>query len=162
MERVKNIICNCVKKYAGFSGIQIDLEVNAHHNYAALERHFDQDVWVHRKGAIRVGKGELGIIPGAMGSSSYIVAGLGNPESFQSCSHGAGRKMGRKEAQRRFRSAEVLQDLKQLNVTLGTPNKGKIADECRWAYKDIDQVLANELDLVRPVMKLKTVAVVKG
>jgi tRNA-splicing ligase RtcB len=162
MERVKNIICNCVKKYAGFSGIQIDLEVNAHHNYAALERHFDQDVWVHRKGAIRVGEGELGIIPGAMGSSSYIVAGLGNPESFQSCSHGAGRKMGRKEAQRRFRSAEVLQDLKQLNVTLGTPNKGKIADECRWAYKDIDQVLANELDLVRPVMKLKTVAVVKG
>jgi tRNA-splicing ligase RtcB len=162
MERVKNIICNCVKKYAGFSEIQINLEVNAHHNYAALERHFDQDVWVHRKGAIRVGEGELGIIPGAMGSSSYIVAGLGNPESFQSCSHGAGRKMGRREAQRRFRSAEVLQDLKQLNVTLGTPNKGKIADECRWAYKDIDQVLANERDLIRPVMKLKTVAVVKG
>jgi tRNA-splicing ligase RtcB len=162
LERVKNIICNCVKKYAGFSGIQIDLEVNAHHNYAALEHHFGSDVWVHRKGAIRVREGELGIIPGAMGSFSYIVAGLGNPESFQSCSHGAGRKMGRKEAERRFRSAEVLNDLKELNVTLGTPNKGKIADECRWAYKDIDKVLENERDLVRPVMKLKTVAVIKG
>lgn len=162
MERVKNIICNCVKKYAGFSGININLEVNAHHNYAALEEHFGKEVWVHRKGAIRVGEGELGIIPGAMGSYSYIVAGLGNPESFQSCSHGAGRKMGRKEAERKFRSAEVLKDLEKMKITLGTPNKGKIADECRLAYKDIDQVIEDERDLVRPVMRLKTVAVVKG
>jgi tRNA-splicing ligase RtcB len=162
MERVKNIVCNCVKKYAGFSGIKIDLEVNAHHNYAAIERHFGKDVWVHRKGAIRAHEGELGIVPGAMGSYSYIVAGLGNPESFYSCSHGAGRKMGRKEAERKFRSEEVLKDLKQMNVTLGTPGKGKIADECRWAYKDIDQVIEDERDLVKPVMKLKTVAVIKG
>jgi tRNA-splicing ligase RtcB len=162
MERVKSIVFNCVKKYAGFSGIDIDMEVNAHHNYAAIEHHFGRNVWIHRKGAIRVQENELGIIPGAMGSYSYIVEGLGNPESFHSCSHGAGRKMGRKEAERRFRSQDVLQDLKQLDVTLGTPAKNKITDECRWAYKDIDQVIENERDLVRPIMKLKTVGVVKA
>lgn len=162
MERIKNIVFHCVEKYAGYSGIEIDMEVNAHHNYAAIEHHFGHNVWVHRKGAIRVREGEAGIIPGAMGSFSYIVEGRGNPESFQSCSHGAGRRMGRKEAERRFRSQDVLEDLKAQDVTLGTPNRSKITDECRWAYKDIDQVIENEADLARPVMKLKTVAVIKA
>jgi tRNA-splicing ligase RtcB len=162
MKRVKNIVFNSVKKYTGFSGIDIDMEVNAHHNYAAIENHFGKDLWLHRKGAIRVREGELGIIPGAMGSYSYIVEGLGNPESFHSCSHGAGRKMGRKEAERCFKSQDVLHDLKQMNVTLGTPAKNKITDECRWAYKDIDQVIENERDLVKPIMKLKTVGVIKA
>lgn len=162
MERIKNTVFNCVKKYAGFNGIEIDMEVNAHHNYAALEEHFDKQVWVHRKGAIRAGTGELGIIPGAMGSFSYIVEGLGNPESYCSSSHGAGRKMGRKEAERKFRYQDVLKDLEKMNITLGTPRKNNISDECRWAYKDIERVIEDERDLVRPIMRLKTVAVVKG
>jgi Uncharacterized conserved protein len=162
MERMKTIVFNSVKKYAGFSGIEIDMEVNAHHNYAALEQHCGKEVWVHRKGAIRAGKGELGIIPGAMGSYSYIVEGLGNPESFCSSSHGAGRKMGRKEAQRKFRYQDVLKDLEKMDVTLGTPRKNNISDECRWAYKDIERVIDDECDLVRPVMRLKTVAVIKA
>ncbi|HEX3047878.1 MAG TPA: RtcB family protein [Bacillota bacterium] len=162
MERVKNLVFNCVKKYAGITGIEVDLEVNAHHNYAAIENHFGRNVWVHRKGAIRAREEEWGIIPGAMGSYSYIVKGLGNPESFQSCSHGAGRKMGRKEAERQFRYEDVLEDLQRQEITLGTPNRSKITDECRWAYKEIDQVIANESDLVEPVMKVKTVAVIKA
>ncbi len=82
MERVKNIVFNSVKKYAGFYGIEMDMEVNAHHTYAAKENHFGENIWVHRKGAIRVREGEQGIIPGAMGSFSYIVKGLGNPKVF--------------------------------------------------------------------------------
>jgi tRNA-splicing ligase RtcB len=162
MERVKSVVFNCVKKYAGFTGIEVDLEVNAHHNYAAIENHFGKNVWVHRKGAIRAREDEWGIIPGAMGSYSFIVKGLGNPESFQSCSHGAGRKMGRKEAERQFRYKDVLKDLEEMEITLGTPDRSKITDECRWAYKEIDQVIANESDLVKPVMKVKTVAVIKA
>lgn len=162
MERVKSIVFNCVKKYVRYSGIEMDTEVNAHHNYAAKEEHFGKEVWVHRKGAIRVREGEYGIIPGAMGATSYIVQGRGNPESLYSCSHGAGRKMGRKEAERRFKYEEVLKDLKHSEVTLGTPDKRKITDECRWAYKDIDRVIENERDLVTPVMRLKTVAVIKA
>lgn len=162
MERIKNIIFNCVEKYAGFTEITVDMEVNAHHNYVALEEHFGKRLWVHRKGAIRAQQGEPGIIPGAMGSYSYIMEGLGNPESFCSSSHGAGRKMGRKEAEQKFRYEDVLKDLEQNDVTLGTPRKSKISDECRWAYKDIERVIEDERDLVKPIMRLKTVGVIKA
>jgi tRNA-splicing ligase RtcB len=117
---------------------------------------------VHRKGAIRVRKGEMGIVPGAMGSFSYIVEGLGNPESFYSCSHGAGRKMGRKEALREIPAEKTMADLKELGVVLGKQKKADISEESRFAYKDIDFVISQELDLVKPVKKLKTLAVVKG
>ena len=81
-EKVKSITFNLIKKHTGFKGIEVDMEINAHHNYAAREHHYGEDVWVHRKGAIRARDGELGIVPGAMGRASYIVRGLGNPESF--------------------------------------------------------------------------------
>lgn len=142
--------------------IEFGREVNAHHNYAALENHYDKEVWVHRKGAIRAQAGELGIIPGAMGSYSYIVQGRGNPESFMSCSHGAGRKMSRHEAMRKFSVQETVEDLQAQGVAFGKRNKKDCSDEARWAYKDIDEVIRNELDLVVPIMKLKTLAVVKG
>lgn len=142
--------------------IEFGREVNAHHNYAALENHYDKEVWVHRKGAIRAQAGELGIIPGAMGSYSYIVQGRGNPESFMSCSHGAGRKMSRHEAMRKFSVQETVEDLQAQGVAFGKRNKKDCSDEVRWAYKDIDEVIRNELDLVVPIMKLKTLAVVKG
>lgn len=117
---------------------------------------------MHRKGAIRARKGEMGIIPGAMGNYSYIVEGLGNPESFHSCSHGAGRVYSRKKAKKTFPVQQVMDDLNRLGVTLGKRRKGDVAEECRMVYKDIDFVLSQQLDLVRPVKKLKTIGVVKG
>ncbi|NLY55222.1 MAG: RtcB family protein [Firmicutes bacterium] len=161
MAKVKEIVFEMVAKHFA-EAITVDLEVNAHHNYAALEEHFGKKLWIHRKGAIRARRGEYGIIPGAMGSHSYIVEGLGNPDSFSTCSHGAGRKMGRQEAKRVYRMEEVLKDLKSRGVVLGKNQKSDVAEECVWAYKDIDTVINNELDLIKPIMKLKTIAVVKG
>lgn len=141
---------------------QFRTPVNAHHNYASMEQHFEKEVVVHRKGAIRAAKGDLGIIPGAMGSFSYIVEGLGNPESFQTCSHGAGRVVSRKKARETIAQEKTILDLKQLGVVLGKSKKDDISEESRFAYKDIEQVIDNQLDLVKPVKKLKTLAVIKG
>ncbi len=143
-------------------GIEFSGEVNAHHNYAAVERHYGKEVWVHRKGAIRAGEGETGIIPGAMGSFSYIVKGKGNPESFCSCSHGAGRSLGRRQARERFSVEKTMVDLKELGVILGKQNKRDVSEESRFAYKDINFVISQQLDLIEPVKKLKTIAVIKG
>lgn len=137
-------------------------EINAHHNYASLEEHYGEMVWVHRKGAIKVHKGEKGIIPGAMGSYSYIVEGLGNPESFYSCSHGAGRHLSRKQAEKEYDRQSVLADLDDMGVKIGIPNKSQVADESRFAYKDINEVMENQKDLCTPVKRLRTVMVVKG
>lgn len=162
MERVVEIVTSMVKKYAGIDEIHFGPQINAHHNYAALEEHFGKEVWVHRKGAIRAGKGEYGIIPGAMGTFSYIVVGLGNPESFCSASHGAGRLYSRNKAKGEFSVEEVMADLRARGVVLGKAKKADIADEARFAYKDIDEVITAEGDLVRPVKRLKTVVVIKG
>lgn len=163
MERVINAVFDHVTKEAKFTDIQTSLHVNAHHNYAALEHHYGKDVLVHRKGAIRAEKGELGIIPGAMGSYSYIVEGLGNPKSFNSASHGAGRVMGRKEALRQFTPKEVEKDLAEQGViAFGKRRRNDVPEEYRLVYKDIDQVMTCQTDLVKPILKLKTVAVIKG
>ncbi|MZP29768.1 RtcB family protein [Heliobacterium undosum] len=162
MTKVQEILARYTEKFTGFTNIEFSMEVNAHHNYAAMEHHFGKNVWVHRKGAIRVREGDYGIIPGAMGSFSYIVKGKGNPDSFMTCSHGAGRKMGRKEAARQISVEQTMVDLKQQGVVLGKNKKSDVAEESRFAYKDIDFVIHNELDLIEPVKKLKTVGVVKG
>ena len=137
-------------------------EINIHHNYVNLEHHYSRNVWVHRKGAIRAAEGQLAIIPGAMGSFSYIVRGKGNPESFMSSSHGAGRVYSRTAAVATFPVDKVMCDLKEQNVVLAKYNKSDVAEESRFAYKDIDDVMANQTDLVEPVKKLFTVGVVKG
>ena len=139
-----------------------DSEINCHHNYAALEHHYGRNVWVHRKGAIRARAGELAVVPGAMGSYSYVVEGLGNPESFCSSAHGAGRKYTRKGAMEAFPTEEVMMDLGKSQVVLGKHSKIDVAAESRFAYKDIDQVMENQKDLVKPVKKLFTVGVVKA
>lgn len=162
MERVLNIVYTGLKEYGGVKEIEVLLEANAHHNYAVEETHFGRKVWVHRKGAIRANRGELAIIPGAMGHYSYIVEGLGNPESFCTASHGAGRVMGRKQAVREFSVDEVLRDFKTKDIVLGKRQRRDTAEEYYKAYKDIDEVMENQKDLVKPVLKLKTVAVVKG
>lgn len=161
LEQVMEIVSQWVEKDTGYT-VSYSNRINCHHNYAALEEHYGRKVWVHRKGAIRAGKDEPGIIPGAMGSFSYLVKGLGNPESFESCSHGAGRKYSRAGAKQRYSVEEVLNDLKECRVVLGKPKKSDVAEESRFAYKDIDFVIQNELDLVKPVKKLRTVGVVKG
>lgn len=137
-------------------------EVNCHHNYASLENHYGANVWVHRKGAVRVREGEKAVIPGAMGSYSYVVEGKGNSESFCTSSHGAGRSYSRSGAMQAFSVETVMVDLKEQGVVLGKRRKNDVPEECRFAYKDIDQVMEQQMDLVTPLKKLKTVGVVKG
>ena len=136
-----------------------DLEeiIQCHHNYAALEKHYGEEVIVHRKGAIRAEKGEFGIIPGSMGTPSYIVEGLGNPESFNSCSHGAGRVLSRKEANKTIDRNEFRQIMKGIVF-----KEGKDLSEAPMAYKDIEEVMDNQKDLVKRRVKLEPLAVVKG
>jgi len=132
--------------------------VNCHHNYVDREHHFGENVWVTRKGAIRAREWVLGIIPGSMGARSYIVRGLGNPDSFCSCAHGAGRRMSRTAAERQFTQADLVA---QTEGVICRKDKGVI-DEIPGAYKDIDQVMANQADLVAVVHTLKQVVCVKG
>lgn len=132
--------------------------INCHHNYVAREEHFGESILVTRKGAIRAGEGELGIIPGSMGTKSYIVRGLGNPQSFCSCSHGAGRRMSRTAAKRQFSVAQMEAQTKGVECR---KDKG-VLDEIPGAYKDIDLVMANQSDLVEIVHTLKQVLCVKG
>ncbi len=161
MRITQQVVADALKRYAKLD-MDVTLEVQAHHNYAVLEEHFGREVWVHRKGAIAANKGQWGLIPGAMGSYSYVTKGLGNPDSFCSCSHGAGRAMGRKEALRSFSTEEVMQDLKRRGVVLGKIKKKDTAEEYRLAYKNIEDVMALQEDLMEPIWKLMTKAVVKG
>ena len=132
--------------------------INCHHNYVRQEEHFGERVYVTRKGAISARAGELGIIPGSMGTRSYIVRGKGNPESLSSCAHGAGRRMSRSEAKRRFSSADLAEQTQGVECR---KDKG-VLDEIPGAYKDIDKVMADQTDLVGIVHTLKQVVCVKG
>ena len=140
-------------------GFQLSKEaVNCHHNYVQQEQHFGEQVWVTRKGAIRAGQDELGIIPGSMGAKSYIVKGKGNPDSFCSCSHGAGRRMSRSKAKRLFDSNDIAQQTAGIECRKDTG----VVDEIPAAYKDIDTVMANQADLVDVVHTLKQIICIKG
>ena len=132
--------------------------VNCHHNYVQREHHFGEDVFVTRKGAVSAKAGQLGIIPGSMGARSYIVRGKGNPESFASCSHGAGRVMSRGEAKRRF----TLADHRAATQGVECRKDKEVIDETPAAYKDIDAVMQAQQDLVEVVHTLKQVVCVKG
>jgi tRNA-splicing ligase RtcB len=132
--------------------------VNCHHNYCTRERHFEADLIVTRKGAVSAKAGELGIIPGSMGARSYIVRGLGNPESFESCSHGAGRVMSRTAARKRF----TVADHEAATAGVECRKDKDVIDETPAAYKDIDAVMEAQRDLVEIVYTLKQVLCVKG
>lgn len=135
-----------------------DMAVNCHHNYVTRENHFGANVWLTRKGAVRARKGDLGIIPGSMGVRSYIVRGKGNADSFNSCSHGAGRIMSRSEAKRTF----TLDDHAKATIGVECRKDAGVIDETPGAYKDIDAVMAAQADLVEIVHTLKQVVCVKG
>lgn len=158
---IQDIFARQVEKHTGLTVVYSE-EINCHHNYAAMEHHYGENVLVHRKGATRAREGEIALIPGAMGSYSYVVCGLGNPESFCSSSHGAGRRYSRTGAMQAFSTEEVMTDLKAQGVVLGKQNKRDVAEESRFAYKDIDEVMQNQADLVTPIRRLRTVGVVKG
>jgi len=138
--------------------------INIHHNFAILENHFGKNVWVHRKGATQARKGQLGIIPGSMGTQSFIVEGLGNPESFESCSHGAGRASGRAEFCRTHTVEECDDDMKDVVFDgWGKTRKGALdISEAPKAYKDIHKVIDAQNDLVKVVVTLNPLGVVKG
>lgn len=154
MQRVLDAVSSHIKKPYAI----IEKAVNCHHNYAARENHFGRNVWITRKGAVRARKGDLGIIPGSMGQRSYIVEGLGNPESFMSCSHGAGRAMSRTKAKCTFSVDDLIKQTEGVEC-----RKDKhVMDEIPGAYKNIDQVMENQKDLVKPLFTLKQVVCVKG
>ncbi|WP_374539628.1 RtcB family protein [Chitinimonas taiwanensis] len=135
-----------------------DEAINCHHNYVQQETHFGEKLFITRKGAISAQLGELGIIPGSMGAKSFIVRGLGNPESFCSCSHGAGRRMSRSEAKHRFDQF----DLREQTAGVECRKDGGVVDEIPAAYKDIDTVMTQQTDLVEIVHTLKQVMCIKG
>jgi tRNA-splicing ligase RtcB len=132
--------------------------VNCHHNYVAVEEHYGEDVFVTRKGAVRAQQGDLGIIPGSMGAKSFIVRGKGNPESFNSCSHGAGRTMSRTEAKKRF----TLEDHAKATAGVECRKDRDVLDETPAAYKSIEDVMNAQSDLVDVVHTLRQVVCVKG
>jgi len=132
--------------------------ISCHHNYVAEEVHFGDELLVTRKGAIRAGRGDMGIIPGSMGTKSYIVRGLGNPHSFESASHGAGRRMSRGEARKRF----TVRDLKDQTAGVECRKDPGVIDETPKAYKNIDSVMKQQTDLVEIVAELKQIVCVKG
>jgi tRNA-splicing ligase RtcB len=143
---------------AHFPQIETGEAIFCHHNYVAEEVHYGHEVLVTRKGAIHAGAGEMGIIPGSMGTRSYIVRGLGNAESFQSASHGAGRRMSRGEAKRRFKVKDLIEQTKGIECR----KDGGVLDEIPAAYKDIEAVMENQKDLVEIVFELRQVLCIKG
>jgi tRNA-splicing ligase RtcB len=132
---------------------------NIHHNYATWENHYGKNVLVHRKGATKATEKTIGIIPGSMGTPSYIVRGKGNPESFESCSHGAGRTMGRKQAKRTLKLEE---EQAKMEGIVGKPRSIADLDEAPGAYKDISKVMKNQEDLVDILVELRPLASIKG
>jgi tRNA-splicing ligase RtcB len=141
-----------------FPDARFERAVSCHHNYVAEEHHFGQDVLVTRKGAIRAGLDELGIIPGSMGAKSFIVRGLGNPHSFESASHGAGRRMSRAQARQSFTAKDLARQTEGVECR---KDRG-IVDEAPKAYKNIERVMQQQQDLVEIVAELKQVVCVKG
>ena len=155
MERIEEVLADSLK------GIEFEPMINIAHNYAAFENHFGQNVIAHRKGATLAREGVTGIIPGSQGTASYIVEGLGNPDSFCSCSHGAGRLMSRTMAINTLDLQEEVSRLEARGIVHAIRSQEDM-QEASGAYKDIEEVIANELDLVKVKTRLLPVAVIKG
>ena len=155
MERIEEVLADALE------GIEFEPMINIAHNYAAWENHFGQNVIVHRKGATLAREGVVGIIPGSQGTASYIVEGLGNPDSFCSCSHGAGRVLSRTAAIKTLDMAEEVARLEAKGIVHAIRSQSDM-QEASGAYKDIEEVIANEADLVKVKTRLLPVAVIKG
>jgi tRNA-splicing ligase RtcB len=163
MDRIIQILINLDLFFHDFTGLQAtrDSLINIAHNYAAWENHFGTNVMVHRKGATLAREGTIGIIPGSQGTKSYIVKGLGNKESFESCSHGAGRAMGRKDACRKLNLQDEIKKMNEQGIIHGLRTVENL-EEAAGAYKNIADVMMNQKDLVEIVTELSPLAVIKG
>ncbi|MDH4120800.1 MAG: RtcB family protein [Deltaproteobacteria bacterium] len=157
-EMMRRVLAVLARQVNQGNPVECRLAVNCHHNYAQEEEHFGRKVLVTRKGAVRAGRGDWGIIPGSMGAKSFIVRGLGNPQSFCSCSHGAGRRMSRTQARKQF----SVEDLRDQTDGVECRKDKHVLDEIPGAYKDIDQVMANQVDLVEVAAQLRQILCVKG
>ena len=155
MERIQEVIADALP------GIEFEPMINIAHNYAAWENHYGKNVIVHRKGATLAREGIIGIIPGSQGTASYIVEGLGNPDSFNSCSHGAGRLMSRTAAVKTLSLEDEVKKLDEQGIVHAIRSQRDL-EEAAGAYKDIEQVINNELDLVKILTRLLPIAVIKG
>lgn len=153
-----NLALNDLQRVFPATRVQVEFRVNCHHNFAVQETHFGEEVWVTRKGAVRARPEDWVITPGSMGTRSYIGKGKGEPESFHSAPHGAGRKMSRTAARRAF----TLQDLERQTEGVECRKDAEVLDEIPGAYKSIDEVMANSSDLIEPVYELKQVLCIKG
>ena len=157
LEKAINAVATWVPEFSEATRI-----ADCHHNYAAWENHFGIDGIVHRKGAVRARAGELVLIPGSMGTASYLAEGLGNPESFNTCQHGAGRAATRGAMRRSMTKEQVIEVMKEAGVAVVSPDMDHIMEEAPSAYKDIEDVMARSADLVKPVKRLTPLGVVKG
>lgn len=151
-------VLKCVRYALKKDNIVAELSINCHHNYTQLENHFGKNIYITRKGAVSAQAGQWGIIPGSMGTKSYIVQGKGNPQSFCSCSHGAGRLMSRTKAKEQF----TIEDLVEQTAGVNCRKDAGVIDEIPGAYKDIDVVMEDQKDLVDIRHTLKQVICVKG
>ncbi len=158
-EHMMRIILGIVERHLKISTSGLD-QIDVHHNYAAVEKIGGVDHVIHRKGAVRA-RGTV-IIPGSMGTPSYICRGLENPKSFASCSHGAGRTMGRNAARKAYSVESVIQEMRRKDISFFKANKKDAAEECSAAYKDISSVMRQQADLVEILLELKPIGVVKG
>ncbi len=145
-----------------FNKVEFEKEVNIHHNYASKEKHYGKEVWVHRKGAISAQKGEWGIIPGSMAMNSYITQGKGNKESFNSAAHGAGRQMGRRDAKRKFSIQQVHEELDRLDIKLFSQDNAGAIEEFSGSYKNIEEIIHLQKDIVDVKFKLFPMLVIIG
>jgi len=158
IEMMDRVLALLADMYGGGQPLVTGLKVNCHHNYAIRETHFGEQVWVTRKGAVRAALGDYGIIPGSMGARSFVVRGLGSAESFHSCSHGAGRVLSRTEAKKRY----TVKDLRAQTEGVESRKDQGVLDEIPSAYKNIDEVMAQQSDLVEPLFQLSQFICVKG
>lgn len=159
MDRVLREVLYHVNRLNEYKALKDTLfRVNCHHNYTGIENHFGQNVYITRKGAVSAREGEFGIIPGSMGTRSFIVRGRGNSESFNSCSHGAGRRMSRTKARATF----TIQDLEEQTTGVECLKTDGVLDEIPGSYKSIEEVMTNQMDLVSPVYELKQLICIKG
>jgi RNA-splicing ligase RtcB len=157
-ERMMDVLLGELFSFVG-AGSEIR-RINCHHNYSARERHYGRELWITRKGAIRAGRDDGGVIPGSMGNDIYIVRGLGNPASYQSCAHGAGRRHSRRQAKKRFTVSELREQMK--GTAWNLDRAGALLDEIPGAYKNLAQVMADQADLVEAEHTMREVLNYKG
>ncbi|TSC92343.1 MAG: tRNA-splicing ligase RtcB [Candidatus Berkelbacteria bacterium Licking1014_96] len=158
--RMLEVILESLKRY--FGDFEHQLPIDVHHNYCSREEHFGEELYIHRKGAVKANKDDLVIIPGTMGTCSYVARGLGNEKSFCSSSHGAGRRMSRTQARKEFNFSQIKKELAESKILISASHKSQAVEEAPGAYKDIKEVITLQKDVIEVVEELRPIGVVVG